>query len=61
MRAEYPTHVGYKFITIKVGLLSHDGRIYTGALQQKQAILRRSALLSADLLMRDTLFLVVKA
>ena len=37
--AVQPSCVGYKLITVKVGLSSHDYRIYTGSLQQKQAIL----------------------
>ena len=53
------TYVGYKLIAIKVGLLSHTGRIYTDSLQQKQTILRLSDLYSTILLMRDPLFLVV--
>ena len=59
MRAMQHTLVGYKLIAIKVGLLSHTGRIYTDSLQQKQTILRLSDLYSTILLMRDTLFLVV--
>lgn len=34
-----PAHVGYKLIAVKVGLLSHDYRIYMASLQQKQAVL----------------------
>jgi len=33
MRAVQPAYVGYKLITVKVGLSSHDHRIYTGSLQ----------------------------
>ncbi|WP_294555484.1 hypothetical protein [uncultured Bacteroides sp.] len=59
MQAVRHTYVGYKLIAIKMGLLSHDSRIYTDSLQQKQAILRLSDPYSAILLMRDTRFLVV--
>ncbi|GAA6256403.1 hypothetical protein F070042J6_22550 [Bacteroides sp. f07] len=59
MRAVYHTYVGYKKTAIPNGLLSHDSRIYTDSLQQKQAILRLFDLYSAVLLMIDTLFLVV--
>ena len=59
MRAIYHTYVAYKHIATKIGLLSHNSRIYTDSLQQKQAILRLSDLYSAVLLMIDTLFSVV--
>ena len=59
MRAVYHTYVGCKKTATKIGLLSHDSRIYTDSLQQKQAILRLFDLYSAVLLMIDTLFLVV--
>lgn len=61
MRAVYHTYAGYKLIAIKVGLLSHDDRIYIDSLQQKQAVSRLSDLYSAVLLMIDNLFLVIKA
>ena len=51
--------MGYKLIAIKVGLLSHTGRIYTDSLQQKQAILRLFEPYWTILLMRETRFLVV--
>ncbi|WP_195406526.1 hypothetical protein [Bacteroides congonensis] len=59
MQAVRHTDVGYKLTTIKVGLSSHTGQIYTDSLQQKQTILRLPDPYSAILLMRDTLFLVV--
>jgi len=59
MRAVRYTHVGYKLTAIKVGLLSHNGWIYTDSLQQKQVVLRLSDPYLVILLMRDTLFLMV--
>ena len=54
-----PAYVGCKLRAAKVGLSTHDSRIYTDSLQQKQAILRLFEPYWTILLMRDTRFLVV--